>query len=224
MSGFAAVYERFARVVLMVFVANVAFLAHVLLGVVIAGFFPSVAASATTFRTWALSEDRSWTVRRTWTVFHRAWKTELVPANAFGWPQLTVWLLLVWDYYLVNWNDTGAIGSGVSGLLLFVNVLYGVFALTSWIVRANFDEHAWWIVGTSMRMVIVRPLCSLMTVALLLITAWAWCTWPGLLVTFGLALPMFAAVVAVYSFGRLPGMDIRERVRPTYHQKRAAQR
>ncbi|PRB43449.1 multidrug transporter [Arthrobacter sp. MYb23] len=214
MRTFAAGYERFARIVLMVFITNVAFIVHTLLGVVIAGFFPSVAASASTFRTWTIAKDRSWTVRQTWSVFHRAWKAELAAANAFGWPQLVVWLFLAWDYYLANWNYMGPIGIGVSGLVLLVVVLYGVFALNSWVVRANFDERTRWIVRTSLRMVIARPACSLMTIALLLLTAWAWYMWPGMLMAFGFALPLFAAVIVVYSFGRLPGMNVDDRARP----------
>lgn len=215
MGAFAAGYERFARAVLMVFVANVAFVAHTLLGVVVVGFFPSIAASATTFRSYALADDRSWPVRRTWIVFHRAWKAELGPSNVFGWPQLIVWLILAWDYYLVNWNNMGPVGIGLSGLLLLLNLLYGVFVLISWVVRANFDERLWWIVRTSMHMVIVRPLCSLMMIALLLIAVWSWYTWPGLLIAFGFVAPMFVAVVVVYAFGKLPGMDVREQGRPT---------
>jgi len=214
MKGLATGYERLARAILTVFVANVAFVAHTLLGLVVAGFFPSIAASAATFRTWALDETRSWTVRETWTVFHRAWRAELGSANAFGWPQLAVWLLLVWDYYLANSNDMGVMGVAVSGMLLLVNVLYGVFVMISWVVRANFDERAWWVVRTSLRMVIARPLCTVMTMAVLVLTVWAWYTWPGVLVTFGFALPAFAVVLVVYSFGRLPGMDARERAHP----------
>ncbi|WP_282837520.1 YesL family protein [Microbacterium flavum] len=217
MNGFATGYERLARTILMVFVANVAFVAHTLLGLIAAGFFPSIAASAATFRTWVLDDTRTWTIRETWTVFHRAWRAELGPANAFGWPQLAVWLLLIWDYYLANWNDMGLLGVGVSGVLLLVNVLFGVFVMISWVVRANFDERAWWVVRTSLRMVIARPLCTVMTVAVLVITVWAWYTWPGILMTFGFALPALAVVLVVSSFGRLPGMGARERGRPDRH-------
>lgn len=210
MRGFAAGYERFARLILMIFVANVAFMAHALIGLVLVGFFPSVAATATTFRTWALAKDRSWSIGRTWTVFHRAWKSELVSANAFGWPVLIIWPFLIWEYYLANWNYMGTVGIAASGMLLLVNVLYAVFVLNLWVVRANFDERPWWIVRNSLRMIVARPVCTLMTLAVALITGWAWYTWPGLLVTFGFALPLFATVMVVCSFGRLHGMDLRE--------------
>ncbi|MBK7822245.1 MAG: DUF624 domain-containing protein [Tessaracoccus sp.] len=215
MRGVALGYERAARVVMMVFVVNVAFVVHVLMGVVIAGFFPAVAASYGTFRTWMLSEERGWTVKQTWVTFHRAWKIDLGAANAFGWPQLLVGLLLVWDYYLANWNDMGVAGFAVSGFLLLINVFYGLFVLASWVVRSNFDERPWWVVRTSLQMVIARPLCSAMIVALLVATVWAWSQWPGILMTFGFAVPIFAVVMAVYSFGRLPGMDARAAVGAT---------
>lgn len=209
MNGIAGGYERGARVVLMVFVVNVAFVAHTLMGLVIAGFFPAVAASYATFRTWVLSVDRGWTVKDTWVTFHRAWKDDLRAANAFGWPQLVVWVLLAWDYYLANWNDMGVAGLAASGLLLLANVFYGLFVLASWVVRSNFAERPWWVVRMSLQMVIARPLCSAVIVALLIATVWAWSQWPGILMIFGFAVPIFAVVIAVYSFGRLLGMDAR---------------
>ncbi|MGB4966890.1 MAG: DUF624 domain-containing protein [Candidatus Saccharimonadales bacterium] len=209
MKGVALGYERLARIVMMVFVVNVAFTAYTLAGAVVAGVFPAVAASYATFRTWALSKDTAWTVKRTWVTFHRAWIADLGSANAFGWPLLAVWLLLAWDYYLANWNDLGVVGFAVSGVLLLVNVFYGLFVLVSWAVRSNFEERPWWIVRTSLHMVIARPLCSSMVVVLLCLTAWAWSTWPGILMTFGFAAPVFAVVMAVCTFGRLPGMDVR---------------
>ncbi|MDF2916679.1 MAG: hypothetical protein K0S70_896 [Microbacterium sp.] len=207
MKGLALGYERFARIALMIFVVQVAFLAHTLLGAVVAGFFPSTAAANSTFRTWLLSIDRSWTATHTWTVFHRAWKTELGAANAFGWPQAAIGVLLAWEYYVVNWNDTGLPGVIVSGLLLVANIAYIVFVAISWPVRATLEGPAGWIVRVTLRLMIVRPLCSAAIIALLLTTAWAWYSWPGILVTFGLSAPIFSAAATVYFLGRLPGMS-----------------
>ena len=75
-------------------------------------------------------------------------------------------------------------------------------------MRANFDEKPMWVVRSSISMVIARPLCSVMIIALLLITAWAYSTWPGLGVALGLTVPVFAVMMAIYSYGRLPGMDV----------------
>ena len=92
--SFAVGYERFCRVVLMIAVTHVAFLVHALMGVVVIGLFPSISATYTTYRTWWLDEDHSWSIRQTWTVFHRAGKDELAGATRFGWPQALLWLLL----------------------------------------------------------------------------------------------------------------------------------
>lgn len=209
MKRFAVGYEFLCRIIMMIFVVHVAFLAHTLLGLVLVGFFPSVAATCTTYRTWLLDlKDRSWTVRQTWMTFHRAWRSELAAANRFGWPQLLVWALLIWEYWLTMTNDMGALTPVVSGLLLLLNLLYGLFVLLSWPVRSNFDESPLWAARTALSMVAGRPLCSLMVLALLMITGWAYYTWPGLAVTFGLAAPLFADMAAVYSWGRLPGMDV----------------
>lgn len=39
-----------------------------------------------------------------------------------------------------------------------------------------------------------------------------WVQWPGILMVFGLSLPMFCTAWIIYSFGRLPGMDIHDRM------------
>lgn len=205
MNGFAAGYERFARILVLIVVTNAAFVLHTLLGAVIGGFFPSLAAATAVFRAWFLEGGESWSVRRIWSAFHATWKQELGPANAFGWAQIAIGAFLVWDYYLANWNDMGVVGIGVSGFLLVVNVLYIVGALESWVLRAHVAEGPRWVIRAAVRMTLARPMCALAHVVLILLTAWAWTSWPGLLVTFGLAAPIFASVMLVFFQGRLPG-------------------
>lgn len=211
MKRVAVGYEFICRIIMMVFVAHVAFLVHTLMGVVVAGFFPSIAAACSTFRTWFLdARDRSWSIRQTWTTFHKAWKEEFKQSNIFGWPQFLVWALLVWEYWLTMNNYMGTMGIIISGLLLLLNLFYGLFVFISWAVRANFNEGPMWVVRTSLTMVIARPLCSVMVLALFIITIWLYYTWPGLMIAFGLAVPLFLVMATVYSWGRLPGMDIHE--------------
>ena len=98
MKRFAVGYEFLCRIIMMIFVVHVAFLAHTLLGLVLVGFFPSMAATCTTYRTWLLDlKDRSWTVKQTWMTFHRAWRSELAAANRYGCPQFLDWSLLIWE-------------------------------------------------------------------------------------------------------------------------------
>lgn len=158
MKRFAVGYEFLCRIIMMIFVVHVAFLAHTLLGLVLVGFFPSMAATCTTYRTWLLDlKDRSWTVRQTWMTFHRAWRSELATANRFGWPQLLVWALLIWEYWLTMTNYMGTLTPVVSGLLLLLNLLYGLFVLLSWPVRSNFDESPLWAARTALSMVAGVP-------------------------------------------------------------------
>lgn len=223
MKRFALGYEFFARIIMMVFVVNVAFIVYTLLGLVVAGFFPSLAASYATYRVWALSvHDRSWTVRQTWTTFHRAWKEEFSTANAFGWVQFAVWGVLIWEYWFVQNNNLGTAGIAVSGVLLVVNVIYVLFVAVSWAIFVNFDERPLWIARTSISMVVARPLCSLFIVAVLLITAFVYVKWPGVLVAFGIAIPIFAITMAIYSWGRVPGMNVHD-IEPTEKDTRAQQ-
>ncbi len=209
MKRFVVGYEFLCRMILMILVVHVAFIVHTVLGLVFLGLFPSIAASCSTYRSWLLDvDDRSWSIRQTWTVFHRTWKSECGRANLFGYPQIAVWLLLIWEYWLVQNNDMGILGIAVSGVLLLLNLLYGLFVFLSWTVRSNFDEGFTWVLRTSLTMVLARPFCSLMVFLLFIITIWAYVTWPGLMVAFGAAVPIFATMMVVYSWGRLPGMDV----------------
>lgn len=209
LSRFALSYEQICRTALMVFIVNVAMIAHTLLGVLIFGFFPSIGAAHTTYRTWLLCEDRAWTVRNTWSCFHKAWKQDIRSANAFGWPLLCLWALLIFDYWVVNWHDAGGrIGVAVSGALVVLMAVLGIFTLLSWVLRANFEESGLWIAKTTIQMVVARPLCSLMSAVLFALLVWVWYTWPGVLVVFGLSVPALLSCMVVFSYAKLPGMDI----------------
>lgn len=209
MKRFAVGYEFICRVIMMIVVVHIAFIVHTIMGLVVAGLFPSIAASYATYRSWLIDvDDRSWTVKQTWRTFHKAWKEELASANLLGWPQFLVWALLIWEYWLTMVNDMGNVGFAISGLLLVINLIYGLFVFVSWAVHANFAEGPMWVLRTSLSMVIARPLCSLMVFCLFLLTVWAYYTWPGLMMAFGVSVPCFATMMAVYSWGRLPGMDV----------------
>ena len=79
-------------------------------------------------------------------------------------------------------------------------------------IRDSYEESPVWIVRTTLAMIVARPLCSLLQVGLLILTVLVWVQWPGILMVFGLSLPMFCTAWIVYSFGRLPGMDIHDRM------------
>ncbi|MGO1346111.1 MAG: YesL family protein [Bifidobacterium psychraerophilum] len=211
MKRFALGYEYLARIVMMILVVNIAIIVHTIMGLVLGGFFPSVAASYATYRAWILNpQDRSWTVRQSWTIFHRTWKRELLAANLFGWPQSLIWLVLIWEYWFVQHNNLGAMGFAVSGVLLVLNLLYALFVLVSWAIRANFDEGPLWIVRTSFSMVVVRPLSSLVMLILLVVTVMAYYKWSGLMVAFGVSLPIFVVMMVLYSWAKIPGMDVHD--------------
>lgn len=211
MKGAAVLYERFARLVLMIFVSQVAFVLHTVAGLIVVGFFPSVAATFSTYRTWFLADDKAWTVRRTWTVFHIAFMAERKAANLFGWPQLLVGMALLWDFYLVNWNHTGLAGIAVSGILLVVNVAYAVWVAMAWAVRSNFTGSWWWTARTSLAYLLSRPLCTVALILVAVVTGFIWSTWPGIAVVFGAVLPIFLTVGTIVIVAKIPGMS---RARP----------
>ncbi|TCD54427.1 DUF624 domain-containing protein [Alloscardovia theropitheci] len=227
MQRFAVGYEKVCRVIWVVFNINVAFIAHTLMGLIVIGLFPSIAAIYSTVRTWLIDEDQSWTWRQVWKVFHEAWGEEITSANGFGWIQFIAGAFLAWDYYLANNNDLGGhVGIAVSGILLVVNVVYWLFALMSWAIRAHFDEKIMWIVRMSVSMCIARPLCSLLIILELLLTVWVWVKWPGIFMTFGIVVPLFLVIATIYSFARIPGFSIlaelmeSKEVHPSYEADR----
>ena len=186
----------------------------VMLGAVVLGFFPSCAAAQTTFRTWLRAEDRSMRAKEVWGIFHGAWKNELKQANLFGWPLAVCWAVLAIDYYMMNWHARGTFDVAVSGVLFVLALVLLAFTMLVWVVRANYDERPLWIVRTTLTMIVARPLCTLLQIGLALLAILAWAQWPGLLMVFGMSLPTFCTAWIVYSFGRIPGMDIHDREQP----------
>lgn len=220
MGRFAIGYERCCRAVLIAFTLNVAALVHTMLGLVVLGLFPSIGAMYGLWRTWLLKpEDRSWTVRQTWTMFHREWKSELRSANLLGWPMALLGLLVLYDYWVVNWHDAGIFGYACAGILLLLIVALGAFSMLVWTVHANFTENNRWCVRVALQMLIARPLCTLMMVVVAVLTIAIWLKWPGIAVVFGLALPSFLASICIYWFARLPGMDVRDSESYRAHHK-----
>lgn len=209
MQKFAVGYERFCRVIWVIFNINMAFIAHTLMGLVVIGFFPSVAATYATVRTWLLDEDRSWTWRKVWKVFHEAWGEDIASANGFGWIQFITGAFLAWDYFLANNNMLGgSLGFAASGLLLLLNIIYWLFMLMSWLIRAHFDESILWVMRMSVAMCIARPLSSALIIVEMLLTVWVWIKWPGIFMTFGIVVPLFLVIATIYSFAKIPGFSV----------------
>lgn len=209
MKKFAQKYEFVCRIIMTIITSHVAFIAHTLLGVVVIGFFPSVSALFATYRTWILDvDDRHWTMKQTWLTFHEAWKSDIRGANLYGYPLAFLLGVWIWEYYLTNWNDLGAIGYAISGVLIVLIVFHFVFLLFLGMLRAHFQQKAGWLISRSLQMVIARPISTVLIVALFLLIVWLDWLWPGLFMAFGISPLIFAVVAVTYSFSRLPGMDI----------------
>ncbi|OZG64603.1 YesL family protein [Bifidobacterium eulemuris] len=205
MSSFAIRYVTAARLVLVVFITFVASIAHTLLGVVVVGLFPSLAATAGVFRRWALADDRTWTIKETWLLFHGLWRSELGRANALGWAECAVWGLLLFDYWVVNCHVTTVFGTFVAGILFFLMVFLLLATVVSWVLHAHFNESLIWIVRMAIQMIIARPVMTLVLACGELAALAAYWQWPGLLMTFGWSIPVAVASWAVWQYGKLPG-------------------
>ncbi|MFT8356215.1 MAG: YesL family protein [Bifidobacterium aquikefiri] len=204
-------YEYLARIVMMIVVVNIAIIVHTLFGLVAAGFFPSISAAYSTYRRWILSvDDRSWSITKTWKVFFHEWKSDFVGANVFGWIQFVVWAVLLWEYWFVQQNNLGQMGFAVSGILLVLNIIYILFVLESWAIRSHFNERAGWIIRTTFTMILVRPICTFFVLVVVLLVGVAYYKWPGLMVACGISIPIFTTMMCIYSWGKLPSMDIHQ--------------
>ena len=120
-----------------------------------------------------------------------------------------LWGLFLYDYWIVNWHDAGMFGYACAGILLMVIVIYGLFSMLVWVVRGELCRDESLVRAHALQMLLARPLCSLALFAVFVLSVAMWVRWPGMLVVFGLSLPMLAGTACVYWFGRLPGMDVR---------------
>lgn len=207
MSSFSERYVNAARLVLIAFITFIASIAHTMLGLVVAGLFPSVAATVGVFRRWALAEDHTWTIKETWLLFHRLWRAELGRANVLGWIEAVLWAVLLFDYWVVNFHVTNAFGTFLAGFLLFLMVFVLLATVVSWVLHAHFNEPVRWIVRMTLQMIIARPLMSLILAASELAVLAAYWQWPGLLMTFGLSIPSAVSTWVVWQYGHLPGFN-----------------
>lgn len=204
---FAERYVTALRFVLVAFVTCVASVIHTLLGVIVVGLFPSLAATVGVFRRWALAEDRTWTIKETWLLFHRLWKSELADANALGWLETGLWAVLLFDYWVVNFHVTSVFGTFVAGFLFFVMIFVLLVTAVSWVLHAHFSENVMWVFRMSIQMIIARPLMSLiLACGELAVLAACW-QWPGLFMTFGWSFPAAVATWVVWQYGKLPGFS-----------------
>lgn len=207
MSSFSVRYVNAARLVLIAFITFIASIVHTLLGLVVAGLFPSVAATVGVFRRWALAEDHTWTIKETWLLFHRLWRAELGRANTLGWIEAVLWAVLLFDYWVVNFHVTNAFGTFLAGFLLVLMIFVLLATMVSWVLHAHFNEPVRWIVRMTLQMIIARPLMSLILAASELAVLAAYWQWPGLLMTFGLSIPSAVSTWVVWQYGHLPGFN-----------------
>ncbi|MCH9276981.1 DUF624 domain-containing protein [Bifidobacterium amazonense] len=205
MSLFSERYMTAMRFVLVAFVVFVASLAHTLLGLVVVGLFPSLGATVGVFRRWALAEDRTWTIKETWLLFHRLWKSELAGSNALGWLEAVLWAVLLFDYWVVNFHETSAFGTFLAGFLLVLMVFSLLVTAVSWVLHAHFTENTAWVFRMSVQMIIARPLMSLILACGELAALAACWQWPGLFMTFGWTIFAAVATWVVWMYGKLPG-------------------
>lgn len=210
MKRFALGYERCARVVLMLLTLHAAMIVHTVMGCVVAGFFPALGACCATVRAWLLDErDRSWTVRHTWGVFHASWRSDLLAANMIGWPQALLGGLLIWECWFV-WRNRVSYARGYAIVMLVLVVVFALVSANIWVLRSHFDESAGWIVRHAIAFVVARPLHTLMVVLSLCSVAVLYWYLPGFVVALGCTPVVFLVFGCAYSWGRIPGMSVRE--------------
>ncbi|NRG39305.1 DUF624 domain-containing protein [Rathayibacter sp. VKM Ac-2804] len=214
MASLAERYEAACRMVLLVLVVSAAMLVFTLRGAVVAGFFPSVAAAHAVYRARLLDADGPWSLRRTVSTFARSWSDEFPRANLPGAVLLGVGALLWADHRILGGLEVDAVGVAATGVLLVVTVLFALFAVEFWIVRAHFAERTRWQLRTTALLLLARPLCTLMLAAVLLLLLALATSAPVLGLLAAAAVLPFAATAVVQAFGRLPGFRPSSPARP----------
>ena len=139
------------------------------------------------------------------THFFRAFKENFKQATVVWLVCLAIIIVMLGDISIM-----GQLPPVFHSVLLVVLVVYGAFSMLFWAIRANFDENIRWCVKMTLQMLLCRPLCTLCLLVVFLMTVLVWLPWPGVLLAFGLSLPVLVAVGCVYFFGRIPGLNVRD--------------
>lgn len=180
--------------------------AHTLLGAVVLGIAPATAAVHAVLRRdqmagegWPGTAERERLPRE----FHRAWRRELVPANAVGLPLVAGWAFVLLDHRLLRTTEVA--GAGALQVLLWVLTLVLMcVTATVWVLQAHFVEGPFRVLRRALVLVVARPLISLGGAAVLAATACLYYVVPGLAVVFGIMAPAWVTTALVWRSGILP--------------------
>lgn len=183
---------------------NAAIVVFTIRGLIVAGFFPAVAAAAGTYRRWLLSDEKRWGIIETWRCFSALWHSEMPNANSLGYALAAAWTLVLFDYRVLTVMQLGVIGPFIAGILIVVALFLLLVTAVIWPVRATFAESTWWQVRYSANLILARPLCSLALTAEFFIVLWGLVYYPAIVVTAGPSALLFITTVTVFAFGHLP--------------------
>ena len=180
--------------------------AHVLLGGVVLGFYPATAAVFAVLRRDRMEAD-DWPAARhrasVWREFHDEWRRELVSANVIGLVLTAGWAVVVYDHRLLRTVDMAA-GPILQGLLWFFTVALLVVTSTVFVLHAHFAESPARILRRSAVLTVARPVLALVCAGILAATLGLYYVLPGLAVVFGVVAPAFAIMFYVWQTGVLP--------------------
>jgi uncharacterized membrane protein YesL len=179
-------------------------LLHTLMGAVVLGALPATAAVAAVLRRdhmvaagWADDQDRP----PLWREFHRAWRAELVGANAAGYVLVAAWALVVADHLVTRGVDVVAVPRAVVWVLTAVLAAVTGLAL---VLRAHFADGPVRALRRACVLALARPLLALQAVVVLAGFGCLFYVLPGLAVVFGVSAPAAVLVAAVWHTGVLP--------------------
>lgn len=172
---------------------------YMLLGIVVAGFFPSTIAMYTVIRNYLFYDKKTLIGRQ----FKEAYKTNFKRANLFGYLSLTIYICLIL-YFRMSVNIGNQFAFVFVGLAFTLLVLYSIVSLYFFPVYVHFDLTFIEIYKHAILIAILSPVTTLTLIALVIIFVLTFVRWMILVPIISIAiLSYFIMYFALKAFNKL---------------------
>lgn len=172
---------------------------YLLLGIVVAGFFPSTIAMYTVIRNYLFYDKKTLIGRQ----FKEAYKNNFKRANLFGYLSLTIYICLIL-YFRMSVNIANRFAFIFVGLAFTLLVLYSIVSLYFFPIYVHFDLNFIEIYKHAIVIAILSPMTTLTLIALVIIFSLTFVRWMILVPIISIAiLSYFIMYFALKAFNKL---------------------
>lgn len=172
---------------------------YMLLGIVVAGFFPSTIAMYTVIRNYLFYDKKNLIGRQ----FKEAYKTNFKRANLFGYLSLTIYICLIL-YFRMSVNIGNQFAFIFVGLAFTLLVLYSIVSLYFFPIYVHFDLTFIEIYKHAILIAILSPVTTLTLIALVIIFTLTFVRWMILVPIISIAiLSYFIMFFTLKAFNKL---------------------